>query len=162
MILVWLVAVIILLFGFVVVLGGPPYLPTKRRQIDAALDLLDLRPGQTLLELGSGDGRVVAAAAKRGWKVVGIELNPLLVLISRAYTWRYRKQVRIIWGDIFRVKWPQSDGIFAFLLPRLMERLDKNIVRWHKKPVYLASFAFVVPGKKPEAQRHGVFLYLYR
>lgn len=155
------VIVLVLVFGFVVAFG-PPYLPTRRRNIAAALDLLNLKPGETLLELGSGDGRVALAAAKRGWKVVGIELNPLLIIISKLYTWRYRRQVRILWGSYFAVKWPPADGIFTFMISRHMPALDKRIAAWHKKPARLASFAFRIPGKKPSAQKEGVFLYEYR
>lgn len=150
----------VLVFGFVVFFG-PPYLPTRRAQIAAALDLLELKPGQTLLDLGSGDGRVVKAAAKRGLKVVGIELNPLLVLISRLATWRYRNNVRIIWGSYFALKWPPADGIFTFMIGRQMQKLDQKIEAG-VKPVRLASFAFKIPGKKLLRQKRGVYLYEYK
>lgn len=157
----WLVFVLVILaFGFVV-LFGPPYLPTRRKQIEAALDLLALKQGETMLELGCGDGRVVRAAAARGWRVVGIELNPLLVLVARLNTWRYRKQVRIIWGDYFRVAWPLAQGIFTFMLPRQMAQLDVHIQAHVTQPVRLASFAFAIPGKKPDARSDGVLLYRY-
>ena len=149
------------LIGFVVFFG-PPYVPTLRRNMDAALDLLELKPGQTMLDLGSGDGRVLVAAAKRGVNVVGIELSPVLVIISWLRTRRYRKQVRIIWGNYFQVKWPPAGAIFTFMIPRQMSRLDKAIERWRKGPVRLASFAFAIPGKKPSYTRNGVFLYHYK
>lgn len=150
------------LIGFVVFFG-PPYLPTLRRNAEAAMDLLDLKPGETMLELGSGDGRVMVAAAKRGANVVGIELSPLLVVVSWLRTRRYRKQVRIIWGNFFAVKWPPAEAIFTFMIPRQMDKLDKQIGRWHgEKPVRLASFAFSIPGKKPSTVKNGVFLYYYK
>jgi SAM-dependent methyltransferase len=148
-------------FGFVV-LFGPPYLPTLQRNKETALDLLNLKAGQTMLELGCGDGRVLAAAAKRGISAVGIELNPLLVAVSWLRTRRYRTQVRIIWGSYFSVQWPPAEGIFTFMLPRQMAKLDQEIERWHKKPVRLASFGFAIPNKKPVAVKDGVFLYHYR
>lgn len=151
---------LILAFGLVV-LFGPPYVPTLARQKVAALDLLDLKPGQTLLEIGSGDGRVMRAAAKRGLMVVGIELNPVLVVVSRVVTWRYRKQVRVIWGNVWQVTWPPADGVFTFFLPRFMARLDHRLQDWQRRPFYLASFAFRIPGKKPVATRRGIFLYKY-
>lgn len=153
-------AIFILLFGSVVFFG-PPYLPTLHVQIEVALDLLALDPGQTLLELGCGDGRVARAAASRGLCVVGIELNPVLVIVSRVVTWRYRKSVRILWGSYWKVKWPEADGIFTFMIGRQMTTLDDHIEAWHKKPVRLASFAFAIPNKKPAQERQGVLLYLY-
>jgi SAM-dependent methyltransferase len=145
-----------------VVLFGPPYLPTLRRQKLAALDLLDLKPGQTMLDIGSGDGRVLREAAKRGYNVVGIELNLFLVLVSRLVTWRYRHQVRVIWGSYWRREWPQADGVFVFALPRLMLKIDRHVRAWHAKPVRLVSFAFAIPGKPVVKQRDGVFLYEYK
>ena len=155
------VVVLILLFGSVVFFG-PPYLPTMRTQTETALDLLSLEPGQTLLELGSGDGRVVRAAAARGLYVVGIELNPLLVLISRLVTWRYRSRVRILWGSYWRVKWPAADAIFTFMIGRQMETLDQRIEAWHTKSLQLASFAFAIPNKQPSKEQKGIFLYTYK
>jgi hypothetical protein len=154
--------VIVLVFCFVVFVG-PPYLPTLRKQIDAALTLLDLQEGQTLLELGSGDGRVMLAAAKGGLKVIGIELNPLLVVISWIVTFRYRKQVRIIWGSYWGAPWPRADAIFTFMLPKYMSKLDERISKWRPEtPTKLASFAFAIPGKEPIVHKDGIFLYEYK
>jgi hypothetical protein len=153
--------IIVLVFGLVVFFG-PPYLPTLRVQTNVALDLLHLKPGQTLLELGSGDGRVVRAAAARGLQVVGVELNPLLVIISRIVTWRYRDKVRIIWGSYWHVTWPEADGIFTFMIGRQMTTLDAHIEAWHTKPLQLASFAFAIPGKQPAEENRGIFLYTYK
>lgn len=158
----FLLAAAVLLIGFVVFFG-PPYLPTLRRNIDSAFDLLDLKPGQTMLDLGSGDGRVLVAAAKRGINAVGIELSPVLFVLSWLRTRRYRKHVRVIWGNYFTVSWPPADAIFTFMIPRQMAKLDKTIeARRGKQVVRLASFAFAIPGKKPNATKNGVFLYVYQ
>ena len=159
-ILLIIVGIIVIVFGVVVVVG-PPYLPTLAKQINTALDMMDLKPGQTLLELGAGDGRVMKAAAERGLNVVGIEINPFLVVIARIRCWRYRGQVRIIWDDMWKANWPLADGIFTFMIQRQMERLDKKIVAWHEKPVKLASFAFHIPHKAPASKYNGIFLYTY-
>jgi len=148
------------LFGFVLMFGAP-YLPTMKKQTAAALDLLSLKPGQILLELGSGDGSVMRTAAARGYQVIGYELNPFLVVVSHMVTWRYRKQVRIIWANYWRQSWPEADGIFVFLLPRYMAKLNKKIVRYKYQPVRLASVAFPIPKKKISKEKQGVFLYEY-
>jgi 16S rRNA A1518/A1519 N6-dimethyltransferase RsmA/KsgA/DIM1 with predicted DNA glycosylase/AP lyase activity len=160
----WLVlglAILVIVFGFVVFFG-PPYVPTLDKQINAALDLLDLSPTQTMLELGSGDGRVLKAAAKRGWNVVGYELNPILVLISWLVTIRYRKQVRLVCGNFWTKKWPPAEGIFIFMIGRQMKKIDKRIESLSNRPIKLASFAFKIPNKRPTKQRKGIYLYEYR
>lgn len=156
-----LVAAGVLCFGCVVFFGAP-YLPTLRPQITTALDLLDLKPGQTMLEVGSGDGRILKAAAERGWQVIGYELNPLLVLISLWVTRKYHKQVRIVWGDAFRKNWPVTDGIYIFGLKKLMPKLHTKIVQSQQKPVKVVSFTFQIPNRKLVAKKDGIFLYEYR
>jgi SAM-dependent methyltransferase len=162
---IWLVlALILIVLGFgVVVFVGPPYLPTMRKQIDTALDLLELKEGQTLLELGSGDGRVMLAAAERGYRVVGIELNPFLVLVSWIVTFRYRKQVRVVWGSYWGAPWPRADAVFTFMLPRYMKKLDERMLKWRPEaPIRLVSFAFAIPEREPVTKRDGVYLYEYK
>lgn len=155
------VAAVFIAFASVVMFGAP-YLPTLSQQITAALKLADLKPGQTMVELGSGDGRVIMAAAKQGIRVVGYELNPILVLYSWMRTYKYRGQVKIVWGNFWRTKLPESDVIFTFLLPKYMKKLDTKITQEIHKPVKLVSFAFEVPGKIPSATEDGVFLYNYK
>jgi hypothetical protein len=161
MILGIILAILIISFG-VVLLFGAPYLPTLRPQIEIALQMADLKPGDTLIELGSGDGRVMLAAAKQGINVVGYELNPVLAAISWLRTLMYKKHTSIIWGDFWQKDWPEHQAIFTFLLPKYMPKLDKKVMQSKHKPVKLVSFAFEVPGKRPAAQKHGVFLYVYR
>lgn len=159
---IFVLAAAILLVG-TGVFFGPPYLPTMHSNVETALDMLDLRPGQTMLELGSGDGRVLIAAAKRGINVVGIELSPALFVLSWLRTRRYRKHVRLIWGNYFTAKWPAADAAFTFMIPRQMGKLDAKIESWRgKRPIRLASFAFEIPNKPPAAKQNGVFLYEYK
>ena len=68
--LIYIALALILIFGYVILFGAP-FLPTLKNQIEAIFELLDLKEGQTLIELGSGDGRILLEAAKRGINVVG-------------------------------------------------------------------------------------------
>lgn len=148
------------LFAFVLLFGAP-YLPTQRAQAQAALDLLDLKPGQTLYELGCGDGRVLKQAAARGIHGVGYELNPLVALIARIHTWKYRKTVRIVWGNFWQADLSKADAVFVFLLDRFMSKLDKKVSKEVKKPIKVASFAFKIPNKKIVRAKDGIYLYQY-
>lgn len=153
--------VLALCFGFVL-LYGAPYVPTLDKQVEAALDLLDLKKGQTMLELGCGDGKVLIAAAERGYKVVGYELNPLLAIIAWARTRRYGNQVKVVWGNFWNKPWPRADGIFVFLLDKFMVKLDMAITAQPHRPIKLVSFAFQIPGSEPAMIKDGIYLYVYQ
>lgn len=163
---VWVTVLVLCGVGFVcfvfVIAVGAPFLPTLKPQVGEALDMINLKKGQTLLELGSGDGRVMVEAAKRGINSIGYELNPLLVVYSRVLTWRWRKNIKIVWANYWKVTLPKADGIFVFLLTPYMDKLDKKITREAKRPVRLVSFAFNLPNKKPSKKRGGIFLYEYK
>lgn len=148
-------------FGFVLLFGAP-YLPTMKKQINTALDISGIEKGQTMIELGSGDGRVALAAAQRGIKVVGYELNPILVVLSRMRCRKYRGQVTIIWGDFWRADWPPAELIFTFLLPKYMPKLNTKINAYKHRPVSLVSFAFDIKNKEHAKQKDGLFLYKYQ
>lgn len=154
---IWIVVIVGLFFS-VVVFVGAPYLPTLSPQIVTAFELLDLHRGQTILELGCGDGKVLLAAAQRGHKAVGIELNPLLAAIAWVRTRRYRSHVRVIWGNYWLRQWPPSDGVYVFLIDRFMPKLDGRMQQYGGK---LISVAFRVPGREPSREGHGVYLYDY-
>lgn len=159
-----IILAVFLLFAFVVAFGAP-YLPTLKPQVTDALDLLKLKKGQTMLELGCGDGRVAKAAARRGIIVVGYELNPILVIIAKLHTWRYRRLVQIKWRNYWRITWPETDAVFVFLLDKYMKKLDKKIIQQkanQKGSIKLLSFSFQVPGRRPTAQNKGLYLYEYR
>ena len=161
MIILLIILVIILCFGFVLIFGAP-YLPTMQQQQNQALELLGLKKGQTMLELGSGDGRMLIAAAKRGIHSVGYELNPILFIVSKALCFKYRKLIKIYYGNFWYKKWPPADGIFVFLHPRFMKKLDQYITKQypHQK-VKLVSYAFEIPNKMPIKTLSALYLYEY-
>lgn len=147
-------------FGFVLFFGAP-YLPILKPQLQAAIELVDLPAEGHLLELGCGDGKVLIAAAEKGWQVTGYELNPILAFVAWIRTRKYSKRVKVVWGNFWQGNLPPADGIFVFLLPKYMSKLDKKITQEFSKPVKLVSFAFKIEGKPIAAEKAGVFLYTY-
>lgn len=153
-----LTSVVIILFGFVVLFGAP-YLPTLKNRTNDAFALLDLQPGQTMVELGSGDGRMLIESANRGIYAIGYELNPLLVVYTWLRTLRYRKFVKVYWRNYWHTTLPSTDAVYVFLLDSYMEKLDKKIIQEISRPIKLVSFAFKLPGRKIKREQGGMYLY---
>lgn len=159
MIIFWIAVFIIFCFG-VVIFVGAPYLPTLKAQQEKALALLDLKKDETLLELGCGDGRVLLAAAKQGLRGVGYELNPLLFVVAKIVTWRYRNQIRIHFGNYWHLSWPACEGIYVFLLDKYMPKLSEKISQeYNGKRIKVVSLAFAFPGHKPLKTDTSLYLY---
>ncbi len=154
------VILIALPFGLAAVIGAP-YLPILQRDAKGALDLANLKPGQTLIDLGSGDGRLLVAAARRGIKSIGYEINPFVYAVSLLVTWRYRQLITIHLRDFWTTPLPPADGIFVFLIDRHMARLDKKLGHEIHQPTPVVSFVFQIPGKKPRRQTKNAYLYEY-
>lgn len=120
MILLWLFALPVFLFGFVVLFGAP-YVPSLRREVRRAFEeLYPLGGNDTLVDLGSGDGVVLLEAARCGAKAYGYEINPILVLVSRL---RLGKRATVIMGSMWHAKLPDDTTIvYMFSVSRDSEK----------------------------------------
>jgi hypothetical protein len=160
--------IIALCIGFTVLLfagflRGAPYVPTHHRAVEVALDLLNLPKGSTVVDLGSGDGSFLIAAARRGLKTYGYEINPLLCIIAWCRSFKYRDLIQVRLRDFWLSELPpETDGVFVFLgeifMPSLAKKLDV-FVKDHQKPLYLVSYGFALPDKKPLQLKDGLYLY---
>lgn len=164
----FLLIVLLLLTLFMVVplliglLKGAPYVPSKNDSVTRMLDLVHLKPGEKLVDLGSGDGRFLIAAAKAGATAVGYEVNPWLVLWSRYLIWRagVAKQARVVWRDFRRDTFEDYDVIILYLLPATMALLEKKLQKEAKSTARIISNTFTFPHWKPI--RKDIPLYLYK
>lgn len=158
---VWLVGLAMVLVYGAVLLFGAPYFPTLKKDVETALDLLDLKPGQVVIDLGCGDGRFLRSAAKRGLVAIGYELNPFMALISWAGTRRYGRRVKVRMYDFWRADLKAADGVFVFLIGHYMKKLDKKLAADAKRGVKVVSHGFKIPGRKAAKKRGAMFLYKY-
>jgi SAM-dependent methyltransferase len=157
---VWLLAILLILaYGFVLLFGAP-YFPSLKPHIKAALDLLNLKEGQVVYDLGCGDGRLLKAAARRGIKAVGYELNPFMFVYSWLTTRRYHKLIKVRFGNFWKADLSKADAVFVFLLDKYMPRLDQKLKK-SGRHLKLASHTFEIPGKKHAAKKYGIYLYKY-
>jgi SAM-dependent methyltransferase len=101
------------------------WVPSAAPMVDVMLDLAAVTEKDTVIDLGSGDGRAVIAAAKRGARAIGIEFNPDLVALSTASAKAagVAGNARFVHGDIFKSDLSDATVITMFLLPELNRRL---------------------------------------
>ena len=158
---IWVIAVLMVLFYGWVILFGAPYVPTLQKQRQAAIKLLELKPGQVFVDLGSGDGSSLILAAQQGATAIGYELNPFLVLISWVRTRPYRQRVKIVMGNFWRADLSNVDAIFVFLIGHYMKKLDQLIVGQPHKRLRIVSNTFAIPGRKALAKKGPLYLYVY-
>jgi SAM-dependent methyltransferase len=99
------------------------WVPTPDNVVQRMLDMADVKAGERVVDLGSGDGKIAIAAAKRGARARGIEFNPDMVALARRNARTQGANVEFIQGDIFQADFSDADVITLYLLPQLNERL---------------------------------------
>jgi SAM-dependent methyltransferase len=164
--------IFILIFNiilFLFILGGfygVIWTPTKKRDFDRIAKLMDLKPGMTLYDLGSGTGDLLFHFSKRyNIKCVGIEVSPVLYLYSK-FNSLFFKNVEIKYGDFFKNDLSEADVIYAFLHPKMYGRLKEKIVREVKKDstvIVLSTWPFknLKPSKLSQKNRDTTY-FLYK
>lgn len=149
------------------IIRGAIYFPTSPRSVAAMLKLAEVKPGDKLVDLGSGDGRILIAAAKVGAEAVGYEINPMLVRRSRRAIARARVGAgsgsggtTVHWEDFWRVDLSQFDIVIVYGIPYIMKKLQHKLERELRPGTKIISNAFVFPGWKPVAQDRKILLYI--
>ncbi|MFF5228691.1 class I SAM-dependent methyltransferase [Dactylosporangium sp. NPDC000521] len=155
-----LLLVLVAPFGLAIIMGAP-WLPTLPRYHEPLLDLTGLRTGQTLIELGSGDGRLLRAAAKRGIRGIGYEINPFLWVVSQLVLWRHRDLATVRLANFWTVDLRDADAVYVFLVERSMTRLNAKLQDEIREPTAVVSFVFQLPGQAPERSLPFAHRYTY-
>ena len=106
------------------------WVPTPQALVDKMLDMARVTKEDYVIDLGSGDGRTVITAAKRGVKALGIEYNPDMVELSKknAIKEGATDNATFVRGDIFESDFSKATVITLFLLPSLNQRLRPIIL----------------------------------
>jgi precorrin-6B methylase 2 len=106
------------------------WVPTPQALVDKMLDLAKVTPADYVIDLGSGDGRTVITAAKRGARALGIEYNPDMVALSQrnAVTDGVTDKAKFMKADLFETDFSQATVITMFLLPDINLKLRPKIL----------------------------------
>ncbi len=106
------------------------WVPTPQTLVDKMLDMAKVTPQDFVIDLGSGDGRTVITAAKRGARAEGIEYNQDMVALSVANAAKegVGEKAKFIRGDLFETDFSQATVITMFLLPEINLKLRPKIL----------------------------------
>ena len=107
------------------------WVPTPPSLVEKMLDMASVTPRDFVVDLGSGDGRNVNAAAKRGARALGVEYDPNLVQVSRrnAAAEGVADRASFVQGDMFEADISKATVLALFLLPDNLERLKPKFER---------------------------------
>ena len=127
---------------------GTVWVPISARNAKRLLDSADVKPSDTVYDLGSGDGRIVIEAARRGADAVGIEIDPMRVLWSRLaikLTGLGRK-AGIRWGNFFYESLGEATVVTLYLGTAANRRLGPKFERELKIGARVVSYHFPIEG----------------
>ncbi|XP_067407190.1 adenine nucleotide translocase lysine N-methyltransferase isoform X3 [Emydura macquarii macquarii] len=122
-----------------------PYVPSSAKQVENVMSLLKGRSGK-MVDLGSGDGRIVLEAYKRGFSpAVGYELNPWLLRLSNYRAWRAGCYGKVFYQqqDLWKVNLSDCYNVSVFLAPSVLPQLATKLL------AELPDEARVVSGRVP-------------
>ena len=142
--------------------GGGPYVPTKPEILERMIRVACIGPEDRVVDLGSGDGRLVIAAAQSGAKhSLGYEIHPGLVRLSN---WKIKKmnlekQALVLKQSMWKANLSDVTLVFLYQIPYAMNRIKKLLETQLPPGSRIVSHAFKIPGWEPESIEGNILCY---
>lgn len=131
-------------------LCGVPFVPTSMKQVRRMLKAAKLKPGMVIYDLGSGDGRLVHTAAREyGATAIGYEISPLVWIWSLFLSIFWVSNAKLRFGNFWKKDVRDADVIVCYLLPKVMHRMEKELLPQLKPGTLIISNAFSMKELKP-------------
>lgn len=145
---------------FLGLLNGALYIPTDDDTVRRMLSVAELKPGDRLVDLGSGDGRLVIAAAKQGIEAKGYEINPILVWLSNRTIRKEGLQdlASVEWKDFWSADMSRYNIVMVFGIAHIMKRLERLLKKELQPGSRIVCNLFSFPTWQG-ARKEGVFVY---
>ena len=142
---------------------GAIYFPTPPATVKKMLNLAKVGPKDTVLDLGSGDGRILITAARRHAIAIGYEIDPVLVRQSRLLITKANLShlASVKCASLWRADLNQATIITLYLFPRYMNRLQKILEKKLTHPITLVSHNYQFPRKKYIKKKDNIYLYQF-
>jgi SAM-dependent methyltransferase len=142
-----------------------PFVPTPQEVVDKMIELGGVKKGDVVYDLGSGDGRIVITAAKKGARAVGFDVDGDLVKESRENIRKagLEKVAEIKQEDILTVDLSPATVVTMYLLPDVNLKLKPNLLKQLKPGSRVVSHAFDMGDWKPDKTErvNGRTIYLW-
>src|SRR5712671_5121267 len=132
-----------------------PYVPTPQAVVDRMLDIAQVKAGDVVIDLGSGDGRIMITAAKRhGAQGFGVEIDPRLVQRSNEEARRLgiADRVKFLRQDLFNTDFHEADVLTLYLLPDVNIALRPRILAELKPGTRVVSHDYDMREWRPDVQ----------
>ncbi len=144
---------------------GGAWSPTPMRIVHQMLDMAQLQEGETLYDLGAGDGRVIFRAVSNcPVKAVGVEIDPFkcLLLKFRIRCKKLGETVKIVKSDFFKVNLSEANVVFLYLSPAAHNRLQEKLFHELKEGARVVCYRRTMADLPLEAVNASENLYMYR
>lgn len=167
---VWVFLTIVVVFVVSAVwpaIIGAAWEPTSREKVKRMLEMSGVGPLDIVYDLGSGDGRIVLEAARTYHaRAVGVEADPLRVLLSRIaiVLFRLRGQARVVWGNFFHLNLSEATVVTLFLSQGTNQRLKPKLMAELKPGTRVVSYVWTFDNWLPTSSdiENELFLYVIR
>lgn len=161
---IYFVGFIVVSIGFVTFFGAP-YVPTLKKQVQDVMDIYPLNEFDVFVDVGSGDGIALRAAADKGAHAVGYELGPWLWIISR-YLCRKYPNITIHFGSFWRKDLPPNTTVvYTFLngkyMPKLERKLQAHVDEYGKKISFI-TYGFKIEDRDAKKKQGPMYLYEFK
>jgi precorrin-6B methylase 2 len=143
---------------------GAPWTPTPQETVRKMLELADVTQDDTVVDLGSGDGRIIIMAAKEfGARAIGIEVDPSRILWSRWNVQRsgMQEKVQVVKGNFFDLDLSGATVVTVFQRIGTNNRLKAKLISELKPGTRIVSYIHLFEGWSPVVAVEDSKIYLY-
>ncbi len=164
-ILLQLISLVLLIVGclsMLIIFFGPPFIPTPMRIIKDLIQIANISKDDVVIDLGSGDGRMLIHAACQGAIAKGWEINPLLVLWTRLAVHRYRvgKRVKVHLQNYHKADLSDATIVFIYNFAPHVPKLEQKLRKELRPGTIVISYKFTFPTLTLTANpKPGIFIY---
>ncbi len=159
----FLILFIVLLLSFMAIdfFLELPFVRTQKGRIETIMQFAKINKGETVVDLGSGDGRLLIEAARRGAHAIGYEINPFLIALSLLHIKLegLGNQIWIQKENLWKADLAVADVIFVYALKKTMPKMEAFIFKNAQKGTRVVVNTNIFPTKKELKSENGIFLY---